>query len=1557
MKKMNFLLSFLMVLAMLPLFSQTSLSSNTDSKSFDSRIVRYGDNTYCDASTGTRDEYIANVLFGSINKSSYWQSGVANYIQSTNYILSDHSDTITITNGDPMAADSVKCWVDWNMNSEFDLDPALHEVFPIENVGGIGETFVGLITVPENTPDGFYRLRVRMTYNTQPYPCGESSYGEVEDYTIRVGDSLANDVGLVSFDMGAFYQPGIITPKATVKNFGLSTQDFDVVLNIGSYSATKTVSALATGNVEQITFDNWSASPGSYAAEVCTQLSGDEYAVNDCQAKEINIASGNYAFGFNYADGRDSIVRFDISNPASLFNFAPIESSDLIAAACLVDYSLYALARDGSLYSVDYETGVMTFIANTSASQGLAYDGNRVYGCSYTQLFEIDPETGQEVLIGDLGINDLMVGIACDMYGTLYGVGGYIASIYSISKIAGTATLIENLSIDFSGLLNLSFDKENNICYVSSNKPDIEEGLYTVDVFTGATAHYYSYPNNIRIYGVAIPYTTSPPAGPAPEGFMANYDEDAGVQCAWGNPPPEQWIGYDSGENNDGLGSDGGGTFWGAIRFEPEDLIAYDNSMITKVAFFPRKFATASEMTLMIWEGSEAANLIYEQTMTGLVWNEWNEVELNLGYYIDATTELWIGFKVVHPANEYPLGYDFGPAVAGYGDLVSFDGMSWESLSFYGLDFNYNLKALVVENEKVSLLQKSAIQKIPLSNPGGKMIAGNLKPSAVPAFVNPSKSLLGINVYRDNVKVNPDLIPLTTQEYLDDFHTPGTYTYTAKAVYEDGLSDHSNPATVTIPGANIAVEPESIEETHDNPPQITTRTLTISNIGDIPLDWAITYFKNSDQLSLANDVGVSIINAPASSMIYTDAEPVIFTIKNFGDASQTNIPWELSWEGPADGEIISGIFTGNLSSGEIVEIVADTIDMTSAGDYLFEACTQLDGDELTDNDCKTKMIFGPMVYCDASTTNEDEYIAHVSCGNIDNASGWQGGVADYTAISTYIDPGDSEEIIVSNGNPWASDRVTVWVDWNRDLIFDLGGDEEFVLTSDGIGEIFTGEITVPSDTPWGDYRMRIRMTYSVNPDPCGSSSYGEVEDYTIKCDFATNEWLSFDPTIGSVPAGETTEVELSFDSDGLSGGTYYTDILIESNSTEFPVLEVPVTFDVIIAPPIINVDPNEFEFYLDYFEVETQEMDISNEGVDDLMLDISITYYPDAFGSATRQLIEYENVISPDQLGLANTGNPTPSPNITYDEVIRYDDGINQDAIGLSAGGTFQVSAYWPASVMGQYAGMELTSIEIYINDVPTSCVMKICGQGSATVPGALLHLQTMTVSAQAWNTIELSSPVVITGNDIWIGYEITQLQGIYTPGCDFGPAVAGYGDMISLDGITYEPMSYLGLDYNWNIAATLSGETQVEWLSVSPMSASIDGGAMVTFDVTADAAVFGGPLEDLYYATIWIASNDPFTPVVQVPVVIIPDPDGINDVNDDAYLLIFPNPVGNRVNISSNYSMSNYKLLNHQGQMVMKGDVNGKKLSIDTSQLEAGIYFVAIYSEAGESTHKLIVE
>nr|NQU92371.1 hypothetical protein [Bacteroidota bacterium] len=261
-----------------------------------------------------------------------------------------------------------------------------------------------------------------------------------------------------------------------------------------------------------------------------------------------------------------------------------------------------------------------------------------------------------------------------------------------------------------------------------------------------------------------------------------------------------------------------------------------------------------------------------------------------------------------------------------------------------------------------------------------------------------------------------------------------------------------------------------------------------------------------------NDIGVEEIRSPweTHNIRY---DMITIRIKNFGSATQSNFPVSYILEG---GTEVFGMVKGPLLTGE-------TFDFTFNGFAYFcpfgtnctlNACTMLPGDQTPDNDCYSLTIVNDWpFYCDCSTTVEDEYIANVSFGSINNSSVWWSGVADYTDQYTIIGADSSENITVLNGNAWASDKVYVWIDWNEDLWFEEDSPpERYILNNvGGAGEMFTGNITVPSGQKSGDYRMRIRMTYSSIPFPYGNSTYGEVEDYTIIVEATTPPEINLNP--------------------------------------------------------------------------------------------------------------------------------------------------------------------------------------------------------------------------------------------------------------------------------------------------------------------------------------------------------------------------------------------------------------------------------------------------------------
>jgi len=151
----------------------------------------------------------------------------------------------------------------------------------------------------------------------------------------------------------------------------------------------------------------------------------------------------------------------------------------------------------------------------------------------------------------------------------------------------------------------------------------------------------------------------------------------------------------------------------------------------------------------------------------------------------------------------------------------------------------------------------------------------------------------------------------------------------------------------------------------------------------------------------------------------------------------------------------------------------------------------------------------PCEYCIAGATGDYEYINEVICGTINNQSNGlsPNGYADYAYMSTEMTAEQTYSATVTIGNVWNTDNLYAWIDWNKDGDFEDTNENVYTSTNDGQAS-YTFSIVVPNNVTNGPTRFRIRVTddgnSGTNTTPCGNSSYGEVEDYTINLTGITN---------------------------------------------------------------------------------------------------------------------------------------------------------------------------------------------------------------------------------------------------------------------------------------------------------------------------------------------------------------------------------------------------------------------------------------------------------------------
>jgi hypothetical protein len=240
---------------------------------------------------------------------------------------------------------------------------------------------------------------------------------------------------------------------------------------------------------------------------------------------------------------------------------------------------------------------------------------------------------------------------------------------------------------------------------------------------------------------------------------------------------------------------------------------------------------------------------------------------------------------------------------------------------------------------------------------------------------------------------------------------------------------------------------------------------------------------------------------------------------------------------------------------------------------------------------------------------------------------------------------------------------------------------------------------------------------------------------------------------------------------------------------------------------------------------------------------------------------------------------------------------------GTATNGTYNAGDGFEAgNVFDIYAAANLSGIDAYIDE--------------GAVVGAEVYAKlysvdpTATTTAAAFVFVDESAPYILTDADL--GQKITLALGAgATPlsaGVSYVVVLGSYGDGGATDDLI------------------------ISTAGVSEASTSY------YYDMTDNT---------WYYTTS--------TPMVRMNF----DPSaGINQVEDNLGLRVFPNPANEVINISLNKEVSaTLTLLDVSGKVVKTQALNGISTSINTASLNSGVYFVTINDGTSVSTQKVVIK
>jgi len=370
-----------------------------------------------------------------------------------------------------------------------------------------------------------------------------------------------------------------------------------------------------------------------------------------------------------------------------------------------------------------------------------------------------------------------------------------------------------------------------------------------------------------------------------------------------------EWLHYDSGENEDSIGTNSAANFDVAVRYPPSALTEFAGMSLHALKVWP---AQAGTFTVKVWTGGTAAApgvLATQQAFTPVL-DTYNTVVLDNPVMITGNEELWFGYNC-NVSSGYPAGCDAGPATDGFGNMMYFNGV-WDTLLGIApsLNYNWNIQGYVG-----------------YSGPE----AGGLMPLATRSNfeqVNEERAMEGYKVWRllqgqesneaQWTSITSATIPNTAHQDTQWNTLPdGWYRWAVKAVYTGGAlsaSAFSNPlqrlteigtisgfvrdeANQPISGATIATGDYSATSNAQGAYSMAvpagTHTVTAShpNYSAVAQEGVIVV---TDQITTVN------FNLPASMVILEDS------FESYADFSLTFDPWILN---DADGSTTYG-FSG-----------------------------------------------------------------------------------------------------------------------------------------------------------------------------------------------------------------------------------------------------------------------------------------------------------------------------------------------------------------------------------------------------------------------------------------------------------------------------------------------------------------------------------------------------------------------------------------------------------------------------------------------------------------------
>lgn len=314
---------------------------------------------------------------------------------------------------------------------------------------------------------------------------------------------------------------------------------------------------------------------------------------------------------------------------------------------------------------------------------------------------------------------------------------------------------------------------------------------------------------------------------------------------------------------------------------------------------------------------------------------------------------------------------------------------------------------------------------------------------------------------------------------------------------ESVIIDHTENATIYL-GGRIGFYKKAMNATHwdlydENLPNCMVRDLEV-NYGSNTLK-AATYGRGLWEYTLDGRASYPAIMTTNITDDVTWAAPeetveqfVTSTISYESTLTSVYVKWSLN-----NSTLNNTILMMNIADSTWRTV--SSLPTGIAGDKVFFKVFAVGENGDTTETYKFMYQIKPYVYCDGvggTLANWSFFIQNFSCNNVLNNSGDT--ETNYFAnLPVFLWKDSTYNVSANFNNSWGLNDLTIWIDYNDDSDFESN---ELVVSDLNTGGSGSGQFTVPNSVTDDTVRMRVRLSYWDDVDPC-STSAGEIEDYPV----------------------------------------------------------------------------------------------------------------------------------------------------------------------------------------------------------------------------------------------------------------------------------------------------------------------------------------------------------------------------------------------------------------------------------------------------------------------------